>query len=283
MIAALASIRAHAPLLTIAYALVWAKALEHAGEGLLGLLVAGAHTLLVWLWFVGAARSESEAGLGSRLGLSREPEGAPIDPLAWTGLLLSMLFGALCLALLAASWRVGLGFLAAGGLTHWHGRSCAVTTRYRGLEALGPAVALALPGLIIAANLPDESAHATPTTPLIGVSCLGAVALGAFVIAALARDGLQDAARGVPTVATRMGVSGAGKLAWVWMLATMALAMIGAGWDWWHWSAGVIAGIGAGLAGWSFAKGNPGGAGVAWFVAAVAMSIAVGVSVISPA
>lgn len=281
MIAALASIRAHAPLLTFAYALVWANALEQQGEGLLGLLVAGAHTTLVWLWFVTSARVEALAGLGSRLGLSREPDGAPVEPLAWTGIFLAMVFGALCLALLAASWRVGLGFLAAGGVLHWHARSAAMATRYRGLEVLGPAAVLALPGLIISANLQDDSS--ATGARLAGISALAAVSLGAFVIAALTRDGLRDADRGVPTVATRMGSSAAGALGWVWMLSAMTLAMIGAGWGWWHWSAGVIAGLGASGAGWALARGNAGSATVVWYAAAVALSIAVGVSVIAPA
>ncbi len=277
MIGGLASIRAHAPLLTLAYALLWAHALERAGEGLLGLLLAGAHTALVWLWFAGSARVESEKGLGARLGLTREPEGAPDEPLVWTSLVLALLLGALTLALLAASWRVGLGFVAAGGVLHWHARS-AGATKYRALEALGPFVALTLPALILVANLPGSGE--IDGGRLVGASVLGAIAMGAFILACLARDATRDAALGVVTSGTRLGPQAAAIYAWTWMLSAMALAIMGAGWGWWHWSAGGVSAFGAALAGWLLARGRTGTATVVWWSASVALSVAVGVSVL---
>lgn len=294
MIAALLSIRAHAPLLTIGYALVWANALERQGEGLLGVLVALAHTALVWLWFVGSARAESHAGLGSRLGLSSEPEGGPEEPLAWTSLMLAMFFAGLSLALLVASWRVGLGFLAAGAVLHWHARVAPVALRYRAIEWVAPAAALALPALILSANSgtpgtpgspgsPMEQELALPMSRVIAASALGGVALGAFFLAAMTRDARRDSLRGVHTIATRLGVELSGALAWAWMLVAMSLAVIGAGWGWWHWSAGVVGAFGASGAAWCFARGRAGVAASVWYVAAVGLSIAIGCSLIVPA
>lgn len=278
MIGGLASIRAHAPLLTLAYALLWAHALERAGEGLLGLLIAGAHTALVWLWFAASARIESDKGLAARLGLNREPEGAPDEPLAWTSLILAMFFAALSLALLAASWRVGLAFIAAGALLHWHAHTTP-SRKYRAIEALAPAFALALPALILAANLPDTTETPVDGARIVGASTLGAIAMGAFILSSLARDALRDASLNIVTSATRAGPQAAALIAWVWMLAVMALAVMGAGWNWWHWSAGAIAGLGASSAGWLLSRNRTGMATAIWYATAVTLSIAVGVSV----
>ncbi len=267
----LGSIRWGALLFSVPYTLLWSAALIADGRDASAILLVIAHGAALLCGFAWSDKVDVSRGVAPRLSALPRPTLIDSDPPAFAVAILAFLSIVPALVLLLIDWRVGAAvFVVLIGLA-----LLATSPRRRKMtlaEVLLPLVTLVAPALIIGAgprwramapaiepDMPESAPQPETTTVVLAdlfpdsvtaATWLGAIIFGLIILLCAQRDRARDVAAGLRTTATKVGATGAGFLAALWLAATVTLAAMGAGWGWWHWSVGaLVALIGAWSAG----------------------------------